>query len=79
MIDMSKFLKDPATSGFFSFLIGFGVVVLLFHKPFAYQQYLSMSLSEIEGKQVRQQGKCYTYRAEDTLCPLTNKHGGRCN
>jgi len=79
MIDMSKFLKDPATSGFFSFLIGFGVVVLLFHKPFSYEQSLSVPLSKIEGKPVRQQGKCYTYRAEDTLCPHTNKHGGRCN
>ncbi len=75
MIDMSKFLKDPATMGFFSFLIGFGIVVLAFHKPFNYQQSLSLPLSKIEGKQVRQGGKCYTYRAEDTLCPLTNKHG----
>lgn len=79
MIDMGNFLKDPATSGFFSFLIGFGLMVLLFHRPFSYQQSLSMPLSKLEGKQFRQEGKCYTYRAEDTLCPLSNKHGGRCN
>jgi hypothetical protein len=74
MIDMTKFLKDSSTTGFFSFLIGFGVVVLLFHKPFSYHQSLSLPISKIEGKPVRQQGKCYTYRAEDTLCPLINKH-----
>ena len=75
MINMSKFLKDKATSSFFSFLIGFGVVVLLFHKPYNYKQQLSIPVSKIEGRQVRQEGKCYTYQAEDTLCPLTNKHG----
>lgn len=79
MIDMSKFLNDPSSKGFFSFLIGFGISVLLFHRPFSYQQSLSVPLSKLEGKQVRQEGKCYTYHAEDTLCPHTNKHGGRCN
>ncbi len=75
MRSMSSFLNDPGSVSFLSFIIGLGFSILAFHKPFSYQQYLAMPVSKIEGKQVRHGGKCYTYRAEDTLYPLTNKHG----
>ena len=31
MID--KLLKNPQTEGFFSFMIGVGIIVMLFHRP----------------------------------------------
>jgi hypothetical protein len=68
MIDISKILHDKRSVGFFSFIIGMGLAVLLFHKPFGYKQYLSMPVSEIEGRVIRVDGKCYSYKSEDAKC-----------
>ncbi len=50
-----------------------GVVVLLFHKPYISGQYLNIPVSEVENKIVKHGNKCYTYMAEDCLCPSVNK------
>lgn len=72
MIDITKFVKEPKTINFFSFIIGLGIMVLLFHKPFGYKQFLSLPVSEIEGKVINVDGKCYAYKSEDANC-MTNK------
>jgi hypothetical protein len=68
MIDVSKILRDKKSIAFFSFIIGLGIAVLLFHKPFGHQQALSMPVADIEGKAVRVDGKCYSYKSEDVPC-----------
>lgn len=68
MIGITKILRDKKTSGFFSFIIGMGLAVLLFHKPFGYKQYLSIPVAEIEGKPIKSGDKCYKYTSEDVKC-----------
>ena len=69
MIDVAKILHDKKAAAFLSFIIGLGVAVLLFHKPFGYQQALSIPVADIEGKTVRVGEKCYSYTSEDVECP----------
>jgi len=73
MIDFGKLLHDKKGVAFLSFLIGMGLVVLFFHKPFISGQFLSIPVSQVEGKVIRHGEKCYTYMAEDCLCPSVNK------
>lgn len=55
---------------FLSFLIGFGIVVMLFHRPIPTKTTLAVPVSDIEGKTVPFNKKCYTYHAEDAQCEL---------
>lgn len=73
MIDFAKLLHDKKGASLLSFLIGLGIVVLFFHKPYTSGQFLTMPVSQVEGKVVRHGEKCYTYTAEDCLCPSVNK------
>ena len=68
MIDIGKSLRHPSVSAFLSFLIGLGVIVMLFHKPFTQTNVLSMPLSKVEGTPIRNNGKCFSYKAEDAMC-----------
>lgn len=69
MIDVSKILHDKKAAAFFSFIIGMGIAILLFHKPFGHQQSLSIPVADIEGKTVKINEKCYSYTSEDVKCP----------
>jgi hypothetical protein len=53
-----------------SFIVGLGVAILLFHKPFQTRATLSMPLHEVEGKVVEVGKKCYQYHAEDAQCEI---------
>ena len=55
---------------FLSFLIGFGIAVMLFHRPIPTKTTLSVPVADIEGKTVPFNKKCYTYHAEDAKCEL---------
>jgi hypothetical protein len=68
MIDISKIIHNKNAVNFFSFIIGLGLMVLLFHKPFRYKQFLSIPVADIEGKVVKVDGKCYAYKSEDAKC-----------
>jgi hypothetical protein len=74
-MQLAKIVHDKQASAFLSFLIGLGVAILFFHKPFQYKQRLSLPVHQIEGKHIRHGDKCYSYYTEDTLCPLVNKNG----
>jgi hypothetical protein len=65
-------LHNPKSEFFFSFLVGIGLSVMLFHRPIRWQKILAMNPSEIEGKVVKADGKCVTYRVEDTSCEITS-------
>lgn len=53
-----------------SFIIGLGVAIMLFHKPFQTRSMLAMPVGDIEGKVISFGKKCYTYHAEDARCEI---------
>jgi len=53
-----------------SFIVGLGVAVLLFHKPFQNKAVLALPVHEIEGKSIKVDNKCYKYHAEDAQCEI---------
>ncbi len=65
-------LHNPKSEFFFSFLVGIGLSIMLFHRPIRWQKILAMNPSEIEGKVVKVDGKCVMYRVEDTSCEITS-------
>jgi len=70
MID--KLLKRKETAGFFAFIIGFGIVVMLLHHPISSEKILAISPAEFEGREIKADGKCYKYRVEDASCEITS-------
>jgi hypothetical protein len=70
MID--KLLKRKETAGFFAFIIGFGMVVMLLHHPIKSEKILAISPDKFEDKEVKANGKCYKYRVEDASCEITS-------
>ena len=63
-----KVIHNPNSACFFSFLIGFGLIILTLHRPTFTQKNLSMSVEDVESKIVRHGSKCYKFLAEDTKC-----------
>jgi hypothetical protein len=57
---------------FFSFLIGLGISVLIFHRKFTSVRTPALPLKEIVEKTVRIDGKCYKYRVEDASCETSS-------
>lgn len=55
-------------SPFFSFVVGMGLSVLLFHRNFASMRTLAMPIHAITDKVVKSDGKCWRYRVEDATC-----------
>jgi hypothetical protein len=55
-------------SPFFSFIVGLGFSVLLFHRNFVNIRTLALPLAEATGKVVKSDGKCWRYRVEDASC-----------
>lgn len=53
---------------FFSFIIGLGISVLLFHRDYSVVKTLALPLREIVEKTVKVDGHCYKYRVEDATC-----------
>ena len=70
MLQVLKIINSDRTAPFISFLIGMGVVVMLFHRPIITKAMLALPISKIENTVVRSNGKCYKYRAEDTACEI---------
>lgn len=68
MLDITKALERAGP--FFSFVIGLGLSVLLFHRNYATYRTLALPLLEIESKTVKVDGKCYKYRVEDATCEI---------
>lgn len=55
-------------SAFFSFVIGLGISVLLFHRNYTSFRTPALPLKDMVDKVVRVDGKCYKYRVEDANC-----------
>jgi hypothetical protein len=68
MID--KILNNPKTEGFFSFVIGLGIIVMLFHRPVLTEKSLALEPGQFENREIKADGKCYKYRVEDSACEI---------
>lgn len=55
-------------SPFFSFIVGLGISVLLFHRNFTSIRTLALPLKDTTEKIVKSDGKCWRYRVEDASC-----------
>jgi hypothetical protein len=55
---------------FFSFIIGLGLAVLLFHRNYGVMKTLAIPISDATTKIVKVDGKCYRYRVEDAECEI---------
>jgi hypothetical protein len=67
-MNFAAIVRRPESAGFFSFLIGVGFAVMMFHRPTDTSYALALPPSEIEGKTIRADGACYLYRVEDASC-----------
>jgi len=59
-------------SPFFSFIIGLGLAVILFHRNYSTVLTLGIPLQDATDKVVKNNGKCYRYRVEDANCENTS-------
>ena len=65
---MIEIFKNKEVKIFFSFIIGLGISILAFHRPFSSINHLNIPVSQIEGKVVKYEDKCYSYISEDVKC-----------
>jgi hypothetical protein len=65
---MNPVSKD--TLPLLSFIIGLGIAIMLFHKPFQTRLTLAIPSDQVEGKTFKFNKKCYQYHAEDTECEI---------
>jgi hypothetical protein len=68
MLDFTKSIERA--SPFFSFIIGLGISVLLFHRDYATYRILGVPLDDVNSKTTKVDGKCYKYRVEDATCEI---------
>lgn len=68
MLDFTKAIERA--SPFFSFVIGLGLSVLLFHRNYDTYRVLGVPLSDVNTKIVKVDGKCFRYRVEDATCEI---------
>lgn len=70
LLKIFEMFRSEKAGPVLSFIIGLGVTVLFFHKPFQYKYKLQSSVSDYVNKPVKFGNKCYVYTAEDTECDL---------
>jgi hypothetical protein len=68
MLDFTKAIARA--SPFFSFVIGLGISVVLFHRNYDTRRVLGVPLEDVNTKTVKVDGKCYKYRVEDATCEI---------
>ena len=68
-MEISKVLKKPEANYFFSFVIGIGIAVLMFHRPQKEIDVCALPMDELKKMVTRVDGKCYRYKVEDASCP----------
>lgn len=68
-VDVSRVLDRGGV--FFSFIIGLGVAVMLFHRPYVVEPVLAVPMEELRNRVVQHDAKCYRYRVEDASCQFS--------
>jgi hypothetical protein len=70
-MNVSSVLKKPEANYFFSFVIGLGLAVLMFHRPQTEVEVSAISPSKIREMVTRVDGQCYRFHVEDASCPAS--------
>jgi hypothetical protein len=68
-MNVSRILQKSEANYFFSFVVGLGLAVLMFHRPQVELEVSAIPPSEIRSMVTRVDGKCYRFRVEDASCP----------
>jgi hypothetical protein len=68
MIGIADILRNPDAKYFFSFLIGMGVAILLFHRRQTVWNVPAVPPKELMERVTRLDGKCYRFKMEDASC-----------
>ena len=71
LVRLTEALKRAAP--FFSFIIGLGLSVLVFHRNFETIRRTALPLKDATDRIVKMDGKCYRFRAEDASCENVSK------
>jgi hypothetical protein len=66
---LREILAKPEANIFFSFVIGLGLAVLMFHRPQIEVQESMHEPDKLRTMITNVDGKCYRYRIEDASCP----------
>ena len=69
---ISKLLHNPNSIRVLSVLVGFGLAVLICHKPIRTHLALGVEVTDVEEHVIKTDGKCYKYRAEDAKCEVSH-------
>ena len=72
MVPIAQALERGAP--FFSFIIGLGLSVVLFHRNYNVMKEVALPLQEATSRIVKADGKCYRYRVEDATCENVSKN-----
>lgn len=68
-MNVANIIKKPEANFFFSFVVGLGLAVLMFHRPQSEIEVSAIPPSELKDMVTRVDGTCYRYRIEDASCP----------
>ena len=66
---LREILAKPEANMFFSFVIGLGLAVLMFHRPRVEVEESLHDTEKLRTMITNVDGKCYRYRIEDASCP----------
>jgi len=67
---MEAIVRNKETLPFLSFIIGMGLAVIIASKPKLVKPMLNIPVSQLEGRTIAYDGKCYKYHAEDAKCEI---------
>jgi len=68
-MNVASVLKKPEANFFFSFVVGLGLAVLMFHRPQTEIEVSAIPPAKLKEMVSRVDGKCYRFRVEDASCP----------
>jgi hypothetical protein len=68
-MNVANMIKKPEANFFFSFVVGLGLAVLMFHRPQSEIEVSAIPPAQIRDMVTKVDGKCYRYRIEDASCP----------
>jgi hypothetical protein len=68
-MNVAAVLKKPEANFFFSFVVGLGLAVLMFHRPQTEVEVSAIPPAKLKEMVSRVDGKCYRFRVEDASCP----------
>ena len=68
-MNVAAVLKKPEANFFFSFVVGLGLAVLMFHRPQTEVEVSAIPPTKLKEMVSRVDGKCYRFRVEDASCP----------